>query len=177
MDVRKIAAERKAKALADLKQAEEMERVADEIARLASSVGWHIDIIAQVPDTNSGLVVEAKNPSAATTTYPIITGVVLPPKRNGKPPDPNSPTSRSKSESIKIIRLMNRPVPTGELMTKLGFVGIKLGGKNPNQALSANLGHCPDLVSTRRGWWLKGVPLPPENSPAIGRGEGLPGLN
>ena len=168
MDVKRIAAEKKAKALADLKEAEEMERDAEAIARLAAKRGWQVDIMV-LSEAESITIVEAKTPSSAAKTHPNITNAVLPPKKSGgKAVDPNSPTSRSKSESVKIIRGMKRPVPLGELMKYLAVVGVVLGGKNPNQALSANLGHCPELVSTKRGWWLAGEPLPPDNAPVVG---------
>jgi hypothetical protein len=171
MDVRKIAAEKKAKALAELKQAEEMERAADEIERLAAAQGWDIDIIAKTPTAT--VVVEAKKHSGTA-----LTRVSPSPKKGGKAADPNSPTSRSKSESVKIIRGMKRPVPLGELMKYLALAGVVLGGKNPNQALSANLGHCPELVSTKRGWWLADEPLPPETPPVIGgKDKDIFGLN
>jgi hypothetical protein len=170
MDVRKIAADKKAKALSELKEAEEMERAADQIAQLAAKHGWDIDIIARAPA--STMVVEAKKTSAADTTR-----VSPPAKKVGKPADPNSLTSRSKSESVKIVRQLWRPVPLGEMAKKLAESGVRLGGKDPNQTLSANLCRCPELVSTKRGWWLKGEPLPPETSASIGRPEGLPGLN
>src|SRR3954451_14871745 len=99
MDVKKIAAEKKAKALADLKEAEEMEMAASQIEAMAAKHGWHIDI-------KPANVVVAEKPTAATGSYTIIKGAVLPVKK--KPPtkvaDPNSITSRSKSESVKVIK-------------------------------------------------------------------------
>ena len=89
----------------------------------------------------------------------------------------SSMTSRSKSESVKIVRELQRPIPLGEMAKHLEQRGIKLGGKNPNQALSANLGHCAELRPTPRGWWLKGVPVPRENAKIIGGADELPGLN
>ena len=171
MDPRKLAAEMKAKALAVLRAAEETERAAGQLVSMAAQQGWHIDI----------------KPANLTTSSPQIGSPVLTvnpqplsnsPKKSGKAPDPNSMTSRSKSESVKIIRDLGRPVPLSELIYRLGKIGVTLGGKNPNQALSANLGHTPELESTKRGWWLKGEPMPPEDtSPVIGRDMNLPGLN
>jgi hypothetical protein len=172
MDAKTLAAEMKAKALAAMKEAEEMERAAEQIERLAAKHGWQIDITAKT----SSYAFSIKNASPAAPS-PQITSGAAPPKKGGKQVDPNSVTSRSKSESVRIIRFLNRPVPLGELGLRLAAEGVRLGGKKPNQALSANLGMCPELVSTKRGWWLKGVPLPPESNSAIGRGEGLPGLN
>jgi hypothetical protein len=175
MDVRKLAAEKKAKALADLKEAEEMELHAAQIEAMAAKHGWHIDI-------KPANAVAAEKPYRAALTRPIITNAVLPLKK--KPPtkvaDPNSTTSRSKSESVKVIKALGRPVPLGELNERIKKRGVVIGGKNPTQALSANLGHCPELVATKRGWWLKDQPLPPEDrSPVIGGKESdlLGGLN
>jgi hypothetical protein len=179
MDARKLAAEAKAKALADLKAAEEMERAANQIAELAAQQGWDIDIIAKVVDKNV-VHVEAKKtppaqeiPASGHSVYriPIVK------KRGGKAPDPNSTTSRSKAEGVKIVRELMRPVPLGEMAKRLEARGIKLGGKDPNQALSANLGKCPELKPTPRGWWLKGEPMPRNTGKVIGGNEELPGLN
>lgn len=168
MDPRKLAADMKAKALADLRAAEEMERAAEKLISMAAEHGWAIDIVAKTPTTT--VVIETKGPRAASTNYPVETGIALPPpRRGGKAADPNSITSRSKSESVKIVQEKNRPVPLGEMLKILAERGIVLGGRKPNQALSANLGHCPELVATKRGWWLKDKPLPPENTaPKIG---------
>ncbi|MGY3620007.1 hypothetical protein [Bradyrhizobium sp. USDA 10063] len=172
MDPRKLAAEMKAKALADLKAAEEMERAAEKLVSMAAEQGWQIDIkpanlAAGSPVIGAPwLTVNPQQPAPDS------------PKRGGKAADPNSTTSRSKTESIRLIREKRRPIPLGELIKLLAEVGVVLGGKNPNQALSANLGHCPELESTKRGWWLAGEPLPAEDtSPVIGRDINLPGLN
>lgn len=170
MDAHDIAAEKKAQAAALLKEAEEIEKAAKEIERLAAKFNWHVDI-------------KPANISAATVTYGTVKSVaVMDPnegrRRGGKAPDPNSTTFRSKRESVRIVRELKRPVPLGEMLTRLGQIGIKLGGRNPNQALSANLCQTPELVSTKRGWWLVGEPLPPEDkSPVIGRNMDLPGLS
>jgi hypothetical protein len=166
MDAKTLAAEMKAKAAVAMKEAEEMERLAE----LAEKNGWHVDL---KPAIISSVEVETEKPSRTAITPKLVKI-----KKGGKQVDPNSVTSRSKSESVKIITALNRPVPLGELGERLAAVGVRLGGKKPNQALSANLGMCPELVSTKRGWWLAGYRMPPEDkSSAIGRTEGLPGLN
>jgi hypothetical protein len=176
MDARKVAAEAKAKALADLKAAEEMERAAEEIAQVADKFGWNVDIVFK-SSASTTVVVEAKNLSAADVATVQRFEQVLK-KRGGKAPDPNSMTSRSKAESVKIVRELQRPVPLGEMARRLEERGVKLGGKKPSQALSANLGNCPELRSTPRGWWLVGVPIPREDKgKMVGGGEQLPGLN
>lgn len=189
-DVRTLAAELRAKALADLKAAEEMENAVAQLEAMAAERGWKIEIKTEAPTSTVSLkinsrsgVIEATTNSAATVgtvmhgTLDAFTRNVAP-KRMGKAPDPTSMTHRSKVESVKIIRDLKRPVPLSELIYRLGKIGVTLGGKNPNQALSANLGHTPELESTKRGWWLKGEPLPPEDtSPVIGRDMNLPGLN
>lgn len=179
MDARKLAAEAKAKALADLKAAEEMERAADQIAQLAAQQGWDIDIIAKV-DNNKAPIVEAKKTPAAQAipeSGHSVYRIPIVKKRGGKKPDPNSVSSRSKTEGVKIVRELMRPVPLGEMAKRLEARGIKLGGKDPNQALSANLGKCPELRPSPRGWWLKGEPMPRNTGKTIGGSEELPGLN
>ena len=77
-----------------------------------------------------------------------------------------------------MIRQLARPVPLSELNERIKNLGVVIGGKNPTQALSANLGRCPELVATKRGWWLKGEKMPPkEKSPAVGRDELFTGMN
>lgn len=160
-----IAAAAKAKALADLKAAEDMERAAEAFMRAAGELGINVDFVINATD-KTVKIVEAKQTSPATSASTTASGFRIlpaPKKRGGKAVDPNSVTSRSKSESVKIIRALKRPVPLGELLDKLQAAGITLGGKNPNQQLSANLGNTPELVSTKRGWWLRDEPLPPED--------------
>jgi len=167
MDIRKLAAEKKARALADLKAAEAMEQDARQMERLALKHGWKIEI------KDAAANGESPPPAEVSRVAPSPA-----PRKGGKVPDPNSTTARSKSESVKIIQRLNRPVPLSELVEKLAHVGVRLGGKKPNQALSANLGHCPDVVPTKRGWWLVGVKMPPEEkSPGVGRDDMLSGLN
>jgi hypothetical protein len=177
MDAKKIAADAKAKALADLKAAEQMMLAAEQIESVARQFGWKVVIDANVIAASPAPAVEA--PAAQPLPpFPKAHEIIQKKTRGGKQPDPNSITSRSKSEGVKIVRELMRPVPLGELLKRLEERDVKLGGKNPNQALSANLGNCPELRSTPRGWWLMGVPLPRENkSKTVGGGEQLPGLN
>jgi hypothetical protein len=171
MDIKKLAAEKKAKALADLRDAEAMEQDAAQIERMAAKHGWHIDIVPTSPD--------APKPSAAEgSPSGSVDKESTPKKTPGKVADPNSTTSRSKSESINVIRQLGRPVPLSELNERIKALGVVIGGKNPTQALSANLGRCPELVATKRGWWLKGEKLPPkEKAAGVGRDELFTGLN
>lgn len=160
-----IAAAAKAKALADLKAAEEMERAAEAFMRAAGELGMNVDFVVNATD-KTVKVVDAKQTSPATPAPTTPSGLRIlpaPRKRGGKAVDPNSVTSRSKSESVKLIRASKRPMPLGELLEKLKALGVEIGGKKPNQQLSANLGTVPELVSTKRGWWLRGEPLPPED--------------
>jgi hypothetical protein len=181
MDAKKIAADAKAKALADLKAAEQMELAAEQIESVARQFGWKVvidaTVIAASPVPAAPAAVET--PAAQPLPpFPKAHEIIQKKARGGKQPDPNSTTSRSKSEGVKIVRELMRPVPLGELLKRLEERGVKLGGKNPNQALSANLGNCPELKSTPRGWWLVGQPMPRETkSKVIGGGEQLPGLN
>lgn len=171
MDAKKIAAEAKAKALADLKAAEAMELAAEQIELMARQFGWKVTIDANAAEQKA--TVDTKESPVAQAPSPILQKK----KRGGKLPDPNSITSRSKVEGVHIVRELMRPVPLGEMAKRLEQRGIAFGGKSPNQSLSANLGHCPELRSTPRGWWLKGVPMPRENAKTIGGGDELPGLN
>lgn len=178
MDIKKLAAEKKAKALADLRDAEAMEQDAAQIEQMAAKHGWHIAIVPGSAQDEPAAQVE--KPVSKTGPYEILKGVALPPKKSppGKIADPNSTTSRSKTESINVIRQLGRPVPLSELNERIKNLGVIIGGKNPTQALSANLGRCPELVSTKRGWWLKGEKLPPkEKSPGVGRDELFVGMN
>ena len=180
MDVKKLAAEAKAKALADLKSAEAMELAAEQIELMARQFGWKVTIDADAAEQKA-IVTDAQKTTAAEapSSSKKIDHVAAPVKRGGRALDPNSTTSRSKAESVKIVRELLRPVPLGEMAKRLEQRGVKLGGKNPNQALSANLGKVPELRPTPRGWWLKGMPVPRESaSKVIGGGEEqLPGLN
>lgn len=167
MDIKTLAAEKKAKALADLRDAEAMEQDAAQIEQMAAKHGWQIAIVP---------VSAESEPAAQAEKHEAV----LPPKKTppGKVADPNSTTSRSKSESINVIRQLGRPVPLSELNERIKSLGVVIGGKNPTQALSANLGRCPELVATKRGWWLKGEKMPPkEKSPAVGRDELFTGMN
>jgi hypothetical protein len=176
MDALKLAAEAKAKALADLKTAEEMEHAAEEIERLADKFGWRVDIVIESSGKPTVLLEVKAQTTAQTTVQELVEAYTK--KRGGKAPDPNSMTSRSKTEGEKIVRELMRPVPLGEMARRLEERGIKLGGKNPNQALSANLGNCPELRSTPRGWWLARLPLPRNTGKTIGgNSEEFPGMN
>jgi hypothetical protein len=179
MDARKKAAEAKAKALADLKAAEEMESAAEQIELMARHFGWKVTIEEATAEDPKFVVAEVQKipaaeplPASSSASATVTRG-----KRGGKQPDPNSVTSRSKSEGVKVVRELMRPVPLGEMAKRLEARGIKLGGKDPNQALSANLGKCPELRPTPRGWWLKGTPMPRDTGKVIGGNEELPGLN
>ena len=179
MDIKKLAAEKKAKALAELREAEAMEQDAAQIERMAAKHGWHIDI-KQGSAEAAPAAADVEKAAAKTHTYEVRTGIEPPPKKSppGKVADPNSTTSRSKAESINVIRQLGRPVPLSELNERIKILGVIIGGKNPTQALSANLGRCPELIATKRGWWLKGEKLPPkEKSPGIGRDELFTGMN
>jgi hypothetical protein len=178
MDAKKIAADLKAKALADLKAAEQMELAAEQIELVARQFGWKVSIDANA--VNQSAAVDTQESAAPQPLPPVPKAHEHPQKkqRGGKQPDPNSVTSRSKAEGVKIVRELMRPVPLGEMGKRLEERGVKLGGKNPNQALSANLGNCPELRSTPRGWWLVGQQMPRESKgKTIGGGDQLPGLN
>jgi hypothetical protein len=179
MDVKKIAAEAKAKALADLKAAEAMELAAQQIESMAQQFGWKVSIDASVGAGAAEPTADAAESAVAQPLPPFPKAHEIPQKkqRGGKQPDPNSMTSRSKSEGVKIVRELMRPVPLGEMAKRLAQRGVTLGGKDPNQALSANLGKCPELRPSARGWWLKGVQMPRDTGKTIGGSDELPGLN
>ncbi|MEA2894476.1 MAG: hypothetical protein QOJ84_91 [Bradyrhizobium sp.] len=174
MDVKKIAAEAKAKALADLKAAESMELAAEQIELVAQQFGWKVTIDADA--TEQKVAADSKE-STPTQALPKAHEIPQKKRRGGKKPDPNSVSSRAKIEGPNIVRELMRPVPLGDMAIRLDQRGIKFGGKEPNQALSATLGKCPELRATPRGWWLKGVPMPREGAKVIGGGDRLPGLN
>jgi hypothetical protein len=172
MDAKKIAADAKAKALADLKAAEEMELAAEQIELMARQFGWKVTIDANSIAASSEPAVETPAAQPSNTPEPIQKK-----KRGGKRPDPNSVSSRARGEGVKVVRELMRPVPLGEMARRLEQRGIVFGGKDPNQALSANLGKCPELRPTPRGWWLKGMPIPRDTGKTIGGSDELPGLN
>lgn len=178
MDIKKLAAEKKAKALAELREAEAMEQDAAQIERMAAKHGWQINISPADPDYVQTPAAKEEEPVAGAKSH--AASAESPPKKSppGKVADPNSTTSRSKAESINVIRQLGRPVPLSELNERIKLLGVVIGGKNPTQALSANLGRCPELVATKRGWWLKGEKMPPkEKSPTVGRDELFTGMN
>src|SRR5579863_4729446 len=112
MDAKKIAADAKAKALADLRAAEEMELAAEQIELVARQFGWKVTIDANANATVAAHHGVAETPAAQPSKphEPIQKK-----KRGGKQPDPNSVSSRSKVESVKIVRELMRPVPLGEM--------------------------------------------------------------
>jgi len=81
--------------------------------------------------------------------------------RGGSRPKPDSISARACKESEKIIRQLGRPIPLSELYEKVAARGIKFGGKHPSWQLSGLLGKVDTLISSPRGWWLKGEPMPP----------------
>ncbi len=120
MDIKKLAAEKKAKALAELREAEAMEQDAAQIERMAAKHGWHIDIKPGSAEA-APAAADVEKAAAKTHTYEVRTGIEPPPKKSppGKVADPNSTTSRSKAESINVIRQLGRPVPLSELNERI----------------------------------------------------------
>ena len=164
IDAKKIAAEAKAKALADLKTAELMVAAAEQIEIMAKAVGWKVTISV---DDGEQKPAPSISETLAAKPFRILPNPAEKKKRGGKLPAPNSVSSRAKAEAPKVVRELLRPVPLGEMAKILDQRGIKFGGKEPNQALSAILGTVPELASTKRGWWLSDVPLPPVDNSAI----------
>jgi hypothetical protein len=112
-------------------------------------------------------------PASVPGTAPAVQKAAGGPKsgRGGSLPKPDSATARARVESESIIRQLGRPVPLSELYEKIVARGVKFGGKNPSWALSGILGRMENFVSTERGWWLKGVPMPPPSNGGIRPGE------
>jgi hypothetical protein len=64
-------------------------------------------------------------------------------------------SGRAVQECIAILREHHQPMHTAELHKLLLDRGIRLGGKNPAQALSGYLSRTPGLIADRsRGWSL-----------------------
>lgn len=176
MDAKKLAAEAKAKALADLRAAEAMEADALLMEKLAAKHGWqvHLHAVPKVEGAKRAIVKPitikrgVKHVSKRVSNPPVIK------QPEAAEPPVDTVTARAKAESVKVIRQLHRPVPLGELYQRISKNGVTIGGKNPTWALSSYLGKVPDLESTPRGWWLKGEPPPPEDdAAAIGKTEGL----
>jgi hypothetical protein len=65
-------------------------------------------------------------------------------------------SGRAVQECISILRERHEPIHTTELHALIVDRGIRLGGKNPAQALSGYLSRTPELVSNRsQGWSLR----------------------
>lgn len=154
VDPRKLLEATKAEVLDTAqRQMEAAQQRAAEIDRDLSD----IDRLTQVAQ-KYGLRLEEANTAAATPEPPAKK-----PLHGAARGNPNSATARSKAEAEKLIRLLGRPIPLAEMYEHVTKQGIKIGGKNPRWILSAYLTEHPGLVATKRGWWIKGVPMPPAN--------------
>jgi hypothetical protein len=79
---------------------------------------------------------------------------------------PGSITKNSIAEAESMIRERNRPVPLSEVFERLAAKNMIFNSKEPKSTLSAVLSQSGKLESIRGvGWWLKGVPLPPDALP------------
>jgi hypothetical protein len=155
-DPRKFLEAKKAEILASAQQrAAEIERVAQEEAAEVDRDLADIERLTGVA-SKYGLALVA-------TAYPTAAPLSVAParkRRGGSLPDPNSVTARAMAESEAVIRELCRPVPLTELWGRVEARGVQLGGRHPSWQLSSILGHSPTLISTKRGWWIKGAPLP-----------------
>lgn len=146
-DAQKLKEAKKAEIMETAKRrADELDRDFSEMERLHAKYGL---TFGPVPG------IAPPTPTAPLTPTHAANGVHGAARGN-----PQSATARSKAESEKIIRELNRPVPLSELFEKVTARGVKIGGKNPKWVLSSNLGQAPTLISTPDGWWLKDEPLP-----------------
>lgn len=93
--------------------------------------------------------IERADRAAARVPLPIL-----------KLPHHGSVYTRTKVAGEAVIRTAGKPMQLSAVYDELVRQGVEIGGKTPKNTLSAYLGQNPNLVSTPRGWWLKGAALP-----------------
>jgi hypothetical protein len=110
-------------------------------AALAEARRWD-DFIHMYGELKSGQAQHAEGKS------------VLPTRLLSPAPAPTGTISDTEREAANVIRELQRPVSTRDLLTMLMQRGIEVGGKDPLSTLSARLSRAPTLANKRGEGWI-----------------------
>lgn len=104
-----------------------------------------------------GLVIVETGKDAVQGSYAILQHN----KPNSRKRGTESLHHRAVREAEEVIRAAGKPVSLSDLHAAIVQKGVELGGRRPQNTLSAYLSGSENVESIRKGWWwLKGAPVP-----------------